>query len=45
MTATYLGALEEVTAHKLSKKVKAVHKMATPKAAAQKFSAAVEFAK
>jgi hypothetical protein len=28
-----------------NKKFKAVHKMATPKAAAQKFSAAVNFAK
>ena len=45
MTATYLGALEEATAHKLSKKAKAVNKMATPRAAAKKFSSAVKFAK
>lgn len=47
MTAEFLAPLEEVAAKKLNanKKFKAVHKMATPKAAAQKFSAAVEFAK
>ena len=47
MTAEFLAPLEEVAAQKLNanKKFKAVHKMATPKAAAQKFSAAVNFAK
>ena len=47
MTAEFLAPLEEVAAQKLNanKKFKAVHKMATPKAAAQKFSAAVKFAK
>ena len=47
MTAEFLAPLEEVAAKKLNanKKFKAYTKMATPKAAAQKFSAAVEFAK
>ena len=47
MTAEFLAPLEEVAAQKLNanKKFKAVHKMATPKAAAQQFSAAVNFAK
>ena len=47
MTAEFLAPLEEVAAMKLNanKKFKAYTKMATPMAAAQKFSAAVEFAK
>ena len=47
LTGEWIAPLEEVAAKKLNanKKFKAVHKMATPKAAAQKFSAAVEFAK
>lgn len=47
MTAEKVGELEEPAVKKLSanKKFKAVYKMATPKAAAQMFSAAVKFAK
>lgn len=47
MTAEFLAPLEEVAAQKLNanKKFKHYTMMATPKAAAQKFSAAVKFAK
>ena len=47
MTASYLAPLEEASAQKFnaSKKFKAYTKMATPKAAAKKFSSAVNFAK
>ena len=47
LTGEWVAPLEEVAAKKLNanKKFKAYTKMATPKAAAQKFSAAVEFAK
>ena len=47
MSAKFLAPLEEVAAQKLNanKKFKVAHKMATPKAVAQKFSSAVRFAK